>query len=86
MSVTTPQRGELLGHALELPDCDRAKLAQELIDSLPETYDWVSHLKPEIREAWVEEARRRVSEIDEGTTTLLDGEEVMRRLREKFAS
>ncbi len=85
MAVSTPQRGELLVTALALPDCDRATLAQELIDSLPEDYDWASHLKPEHREAWTSEARQRVAEIDAGTATLMDGEEVLQRLREKFA-
>jgi len=75
---------QLLKQALSLPDADRASMAQSLWDSLPEDYDPVAHMDPEIRRAWIEEIHRRVKEIDEGRAVLRDGEEVMRRLKEKY--
>ena len=34
--------------------------------------------------AWSEEINRRIADIDSGKTKLIPGEEVMRRLRERF--
>ncbi len=76
--------GKLLEMALSLPEADRANLAQTLQDSLPETYDWVAHLRPGVRKSWSEEIQRRVTEIDEGRAVMVDGEEVMRRLKKRY--
>ncbi len=40
--------------------------------------------REEIDRLWAEEAERRVTEIDDGTVTLLDGYEVMREARERL--
>ena len=81
--TTSIDRGTLLEKALSLPEADRASLAQSLQDSLPETYDWVAHLRPDVRKSWSEEIQRRITEIDEGRAVMVDGEEVMRRLKER---
>ncbi|MCA9028411.1 MAG: addiction module protein [Planctomycetaceae bacterium] len=86
MTIASKDRTELLVRALSLSDADRAKLAQELVDSLPSDYAWGDHMKPDLREEWITEARRRIAEIDSGETELIDGSEVMQRLREKFGA
>ena len=55
---TTAQ--ELLEIALRLPDRERADLAASLIESLDQPFD------ADARDAWAEEVRRRVAEIDSG--------------------
>lgn len=76
---------QLLEQALSLPDADRASIAQSLWDSLPEDYDPVAHMDPEIRQAWMNEIQRRLNEVDEGRAILREGEDVMRRLKEKYS-
>jgi putative addiction module component (TIGR02574 family) len=78
-------RGDLLCHLLSLSETDRATIAQELIDSLPNDYDWAAHLDPQVRDDWITEVRRRVDELEQGNATTVDGEEVMERLRKRFA-
>jgi putative addiction module component (TIGR02574 family) len=80
----TIDRGKLLDEALSLSEADRAYLAQSLQDSLPESYNWVAHLRPDVRQAWREEIRRRLKEIDEGRAVVVDGDEVMRRLKDRY--
>ena len=80
----TIDRGKLLEEALSLPEADRAYIAQSLQDSLPESYDWVAHLRPDIRQAWREEIQRRLKELDEGRAELVDGQELMRRLKDRY--
>jgi putative addiction module component (TIGR02574 family) len=69
---------EIFRAALELPAKERGKLASHLLESLapPDKY--------ETEKAWKEEIERRMREIDEGTVELIDGEEVMRKLRSRF--
>ena len=61
--------------ALDLPPEDRAKLAQELLESL----DSLSAAENE--RLWLEEAERRAQEIDEGRITLASGEHGSRKAR-----
>lgn len=59
--------------ALNLPASDRAKLAHELLESL-------DSLSPEqLDEAWLDDAERRLREIDSGAVELIPSEEVFRR-------
>ena len=84
MSSMSLDDGGLLTQALALPDAERATIAQRLLDSLPDDYDMMLHIDPEIRDEWIAEVRRRAAEIDRGEVTTIDGEEVMRKLRERF--
>jgi putative addiction module component (TIGR02574 family) len=66
--------------ALALPEAARARLAEVLLDSLPEESDDAPLSEP-LPDAWIEEIRRRLAEIEDGRATLLPGEEVIRRLK-----
>lgn len=56
--------------ALRLPDEDRARLAQELLDSLPDD--------PSLMEDWSNELRRRSDEVDQGTADLVPWSDLKR--------
>ena len=59
--------------ALSLAPADRAKLAHELLESL-------DTLSPaEIDELWLDEAERRLRELDAGRVQLVPAEEVYRK-------
>lgn len=61
--------------ALGLTPANRAKLAYELLESL-------DALSPaEIDELWLDEAERRLKDLDEGRTQLVPAEEVYRKAR-----
>ena len=61
--------------ALGLTPANRAKLAHELLESL-------DALSPaEIDELWLDEAERRLKDLDEGRTQLVPSEEVYRKAR-----
>jgi hypothetical protein len=61
--------------ALSLNARQRARLAQELLDS-------IDNLTPQELEAlWLDEAERRAKEIDGSSTALVEGEEVSRKAR-----
>ena len=73
MNATAKQ---LLAHALELPDGERAELAAELIDSLDPGVDsdaWT---------AWNAEIARRVGEMDAGTISRVPWPEARRMITE----
>lgn len=74
------KRNELIDAAMELPDEDRAEIAQRLIDSLPA--DWEGTTP--ISEEWISEAERRVQEIRSGTEKTIPHEEVVRAIDRKF--
>lgn len=61
--------------ALSLNAQQRARLAQELLDS-------IDRLTPaEVEALWLDEAERRSREIDNGAAVLVSGEEVARKAR-----
>ncbi|MDR9435363.1 MAG: addiction module protein [Thiohalophilus sp.] len=62
-----------------LPREDRSRIALDLIRSLDK--DDESLLREEWEAAWVEEANRRLEEIERGEVALLSHEEVMAVLR-----
>jgi hypothetical protein len=69
---------ELAEKALGLPEDDRAALADMLLRSLkPESSD-------QFQQLWMDEAERRVHEIEDGTVALLDGETVLQEVRERL--
>ena len=61
---------ELSARARTLPSKDRARLAEELLDSLQGDYD------AEADTAWDLEIERRVAEIEAGTVKLVSAEDV----------
>ena len=69
---------EILSAALSLSPGARAMLADQLLESLD------AEDQKRIDALWAEEAERRVKEIEDGTVTLLPGEEVMNRLRARY--
>lgn len=66
--------------ALSLPERDRAELASELVASLDGPED------PDVAAAWDVEICRRINEIEAGTATLLDADEVLARARARLKS
>lgn len=70
----------LLNEVLALPAKDRALLAERLIVSLDgPTPDAVEQAR--IDAEWAVEIERRERDVEEGRVQMVDGDEVMRRLR-----
>lgn len=68
----------ILNDALTLPDGQRRRLVEALLDSiLPESPE-------EIELAWVEEARRRAERLELGQSRARDGEMVLREIAAKL--
>lgn len=67
------KKKELLNIILDLPVSQRAELADALLESL-------HPIDPEIQDAWVEEVHRRMKSVEDGTSTLIPGEEVMKEI------
>ena len=73
--VTTNDR--VIEEALSLPADLRLSLVEKLLTSLNLPID------EEIDRLWAEEAERRVSQIEEGKTKMVPGDEVFTRIRAK---
>lgn len=73
--MLTPELEQALLH---LPMQDRAHLAQVLLESLDQLPE------QEVRQLWVEEARRRAEEIDQGKVQMVSGEDLERQVQELF--
>lgn len=76
-----PSVAQLFEQALQLPKEQRLQLAEQLCESA-EDDGWPSDMHP----AWRDEVSRRVTSLLDGTATVVDGEEQMRRLRKKFGT
>jgi putative addiction module component (TIGR02574 family) len=61
---------QIQSEALSLPRPERARIAQALVSSL--------HMEPEVEQAWDEEIRRRVRDIESGVTEMIPGDDVFR--------
>jgi len=70
--MASPAR-ELESKALKLSRKERARLAQRLISSLDKEVD--------AEKLWLEEAERRLSELESGTIVGIPAEKVIRRAR-----
>ncbi|HYK20254.1 MAG TPA: addiction module protein [Pyrinomonadaceae bacterium] len=69
---------EIMGAAMALSPDEREMLAEHLMESLdPKDQETINRL-------WVEEAERRLKEIEDGVVEPIPGEEVMRRLRSRY--
>lgn len=70
MDIATLERA-----VLDLPATDRARIAHELLESLDE-------LSPaELETLWLDEAERRLAELDAGTVTAIPAEVVQEKAR-----
>lgn len=69
---------QLRDTVLGLPVEDRAELAHELLASLDGPPD------ADAETAWAAMIERRVAEVDAGTIELVDGDDVMLRVRERL--
>lgn len=66
---------EILREALALDAADRAAVAHRLLSSLDSLSD------AEAEQLWLEEARRRSAEIDDGTATTISAEDALAQAR-----
>jgi putative addiction module component (TIGR02574 family) len=74
----SPKANEVLEQALSLDEADRATVASALIESLEGPAD------PNAEEAWSEEIRRRVQELEAGSVKSVPWSEVRERLFSGF--
>lgn len=70
---------KIIEQALELDEKDRARVAHELIRSLDGADESGSV------DAWTDELRRRIREIEDGSVELLSLDEVKQRMAERRA-
>ncbi len=66
---------ELVAEVKKLSLEDRAALAKRIVESLDELSE------SEIEALWVQEAERRLEELEQGRATEIPAEEVLRRAR-----
>ena len=64
--------------ALSLPSDERVSLVEKLLTSLN------LPIQEEIDRLWVEEAERRLSQIERGDVELIPGDEVFAKIRRKY--
>ncbi len=77
MSESAVAYEKIKDDALHLPLEDRSRLASRLLESLDDG--------DEISSEWLDEIRRRVEEIKNGTAKMVSHEEVMSNVRERLA-
>ena len=70
---------KLTDQVLSLPTIDRVHLADRLLESLN------SPSSEELNALWVEEAERRIDELDSGTVQAIPGEKVLADIRNRLA-
>jgi len=78
--MTNTPLEKLRSELLRLPEAERAELAHALVKSLDAPDD------TDAADAWDKEILRRLGEIDAGTATLIDRDELRRRMRERVHS
>jgi hypothetical protein len=66
---------KILEVALTLPADDRRRLGEAILDSVPTVPP------DDVEQAWVEEARRRATEVERGEGELVELEDALRELR-----
>ncbi len=82
-TITTPaptaslSLDEIEAAAARLSAVEREELVQRLIES-------ENPADPEVEAAWDDEIARRLEEVRSGKVQCLDGDEVMREMRERF--
>ncbi len=78
--VVIAAANKILEDALSLPDDERRRIAELLLDSIS------TDSAEEIEAAWVAEAVRRAEPLERGEVEALDGESVLKDLKAKFQS
>ncbi len=78
--MTSTPLEKLRSELLRLPEAERAELAHALVKSLDAPDD------TDAADAWDKEILRRLVEIDAGTATLIDRDELRRRMRARVHS
>ena len=74
----TAEAKKIFDQALSLPQEERRRVAEALLDAMPpETAD-------EIELAWLEETRRRADRLERGQVQARDGERVLAELEAKL--
>jgi putative addiction module component (TIGR02574 family) len=73
-----PDPKRLIHEAMQLEPASRALVAETLLESLDVGAD------VEISDEWREEIRRRCEAIDQGTIDLVQGDQVLNKLRHKY--
>ena len=68
----------VVDEALALPRRQRERLAERLIDSLPQEE------RKELERAWSKEIEKRIKDVDEGRVKLIPGEKVLRELKARM--
>jgi putative addiction module component (TIGR02574 family) len=71
------QNESIFSDAMSLPPDQRARLADQLLESLAEKID------PAIEEAWAVEIERRMDAYERGETTAISAAEVLQQLRRR---
>jgi len=79
MSQMTPQVSEVLEKALALSTQDRGLLIDRLIKSLDD-----EPADDGVEQAWADEIKSRVDDIESGKVEMIPGEQVLRELAEEF--
>lgn len=69
---------KILDEALTLPEDDRRRVAERLLDSVPRDS------AEDVEEAWDQEVLRRVAAAERGETEARDGDEASDELRAKY--
>lgn len=77
----SPSAEDLLEQALRLPKDERLKLAEQLCESVEGDAS-----NADVHSAWRSEIVRRARSLMDGSATLIDGEDHVRRLRQKYGA
>jgi putative addiction module component (TIGR02574 family) len=70
---------DILSHALQLPEDDRAEVAHQLLLSLDQTA-----FDPEWSAAWAVELERRIADLESGTSQAVDYRESIASIRKSL--
>ena len=76
--MTTIQQKQLFDEIDILPIDLKTKLVDKLLNSINKTNDSIDDL-------WVKEINKRRKEIEKGDVSLVDGEEVFKKIQQRFS-
>jgi len=72
--MSTSTLDSVLAEALQMPDNDRARIAEQLISSLDDSVD------PDVEALWQQEIQHRLQEIRDGSVQCIPWEDMRQRL------
>ena len=75
--MTIMQQEQLFEEIEMLPLDIKTKLVDKLLNSINQTNEDIDSL-------WIEEINKRRQEIENGTVSLIDGDDVFRKIKQKF--